>query len=315
MVAQSGTSVAAERLDVCPSCGADGCAVCLSSPDRFHGRTKEYHLARCGACSLVWLQDPPSPAEMGQHYGELYDRAIARAGQDPALLLRRRDTVLQYKSGGNILDLGCSSGGFLATMQGGGWSRYGIEMSERVAREAESKAGAKVFVGDILDAPFAAESFDVITCFHVFEHVYQPKEVLEKVYRWLKPGGIFYAEMPNIDSFDGDLCGRYWHSLELPRHLYHYSPASLGHLVASTGLTEIRMETSKHTYIEYSLRYVIDDLCTKSGFPRPPAAAGNSTPFLFKAIRKACRLTVLAWIGRIAAACGRGPDLMGVFQK
>src|ERR1035438_10453930 len=73
----------------------------------------------------------------------------------------------------------------------------------------------------------AAESFDVITCFDVLEHLYEPRKVMARVGEWLKPGGIFYVLVPNVDSAEARAFGSYWHGLELPRHLFHYSPASL----------------------------------------------------------------------------------------
>jgi hypothetical protein len=105
---------------------------------------------RCRECSLVWLGNPPSPEEMGDHYGLDYDRAIAGAGEDPNHWSGRRNTLLQYKSGGALLDLGCSSGGFLSSMRSPAWKLYGIEMSDAVAKKAEARCGAEVFVGDIL---------------------------------------------------------------------------------------------------------------------------------------------------------------------
>ncbi len=75
-------------------------------------------------------------------------------------------------------------------------------MEESTAERARATTGADVFVGDVVAAPFLRESFDVITCFDVLEHVYSPREFLAKVLEWLKPGGIFYAMMPNIDSWE-----------------------------------------------------------------------------------------------------------------
>jgi len=68
------------------------------------------------------------------------------------------------------------------------------------AQRAQAESGAIAFVGDILDATFRPASFDVITRFHVFEHIYKPCVVLSKVFEWLKPGGIFYVLVPNINS-------------------------------------------------------------------------------------------------------------------
>ena len=164
---------------------------------------------------------------MGEHYGPDYDRSVAAAGKSPDRWRGRVETLTQYKAGGSILDLGCSSGGFLSALKNPAWKLYGIEMSDEVAQRAHDDTGADVFVGDILDAPYPAGSFDAITCFHVFEHLYQPREILAKVSHWLKPGGIFYAMMPNIDSAGARIFKSYWYALELPRHLYHFSPISL----------------------------------------------------------------------------------------
>src|SRR5579872_4715256 len=187
-------------VSYCPACRGNHVEVFLRAPDRFHGRQKDYELARCPYCSLVWLNNPPSPAEMGEHYGPDYDRSVAAAGVSPDRWKGRVETISRLKSGGALLDLGCSSGNFLRSMKSPTWKLSGIEMSNEVAQRAEAASGAHIFVGDILDAPFAPESFDVVTCFHVFEHLYQPLEVLERVTRWLKPGGIFYLMVPNIDS-------------------------------------------------------------------------------------------------------------------
>jgi len=126
--------------------------------------------------------------------------------------------------GGAILDLGCANRRVSEHTARTSWKLFGIEMSEEAAREVRSRCGAEVFVGDILDAPFPPNSFDVITCFNVFEHVYEPKEVLVRVAKWLKPGGVFYTLMPNIDSAGARIFRSYWYPLELPRHLSHFSP-------------------------------------------------------------------------------------------
>ena len=77
-------------------------------------------------------------------------------------------------------------------------------------------------------APFQPNTFDAITCFDVLEHMHHPREVLVKVREWLKPGGVFYTFLPNIDSAESRIFRSYWCGLELPRHLYHFSPSSLG---------------------------------------------------------------------------------------
>jgi len=300
---------------LCPGCGRSEVDNCLQAPDRYHGRRKRYQLVRCQSCSLVWLKDPPSPSEMGDHYGVDYDRAIAAAGEDPNHWLERRDTLLKYKSGGSLLDLGCSAGGFMQSLKGPEWKLFGIEMSEEVARRAEASTGAKVFVGDILDAPFPSNSFDAITCFHVFEHLYEPREVLLRVAKWLKPGGVFFTMMPNIDSAGRRIFKSYWYPLELPRHTYHFSPRSLSNLALSVGLQQLSLTTNREVFIEQSTRYIVDEMYYKLGFARTPMAKLQRPSFPYRAVRKAFRLTILPVLTSLASIVGDGESIHAVFTK
>lgn len=300
---------------MCPVCGHGGGQRLLSAPDRFHGKTESYQLLRCPSCSLVWLKDPPPSEEMGRHYGEDYDRAIAAAGHDPAHWRERAETVCRFKAGGAVLDLGCSSGGFLASLKGPRWQLFGIEMSESVARVAEDRTGAHVFVGDILDAPFPPASFDAITCFHVFEHLYRPKEVLAKVANWLKPGGVFYTMMPNIDSAGARIFKSHWFALELPRHLHHFSPRSLKRLAHSVGLQEVSVTMHRELFVEASLRYILDDVLRGVGIRRTPLAYAKPASLPWKIVRKGIRLTVLPLITLFSIPIGEGESIHAIFSR
>src|SRR5208337_2096892 len=230
------------RIEPCPVCGYTGAWEWLKAPDRFHGRRQLYTLVRCSNCALVWLSPPPRPEEMGEHYTDAYHQLISGAGETATYRWQdRRAALIQYRQGGSLLDLGCSSGSFLEFIKGEPWKLYGIEMSADCAKVAGEKSGAQVFVGDIVEAPFPPESFDVITCFDVLEHLYEPRQVMARVKEWLKPGGIFYVLVPNIDSAEARVFGSYWCGLELPRHLFYYSPASLRYLANSVGLREISL--------------------------------------------------------------------------
>lgn len=301
---------------VCPACGSSDNMDLLCAPDRYHGRRQLFHLVKCASCELVWTDDAPGPDEIAKHYGPYYDRAIAAAGEGGSVRWRDRlRTLAEYKDGGAILDLGCSSGSFLSTLSGKGWDLHGIEMSAEPAARAQKLCGAKVFVGDILDAPFSPGSFDVITCFHVFEHMYQPKAVLEKVSEWLKPGGIFYVLVPNIDSAGAHIFQSYWYALELPRHLFHFSPKSLRYLANSVGLDVASLTTHREVYIEHSARYIVDDLLTKFGISRVCMAETPPPSFPYKVIRKVFRLTALPVLTGLASLGGDGESIHAVFRK
>jgi SAM-dependent methyltransferase len=300
----------------CPICEHEGAQDLLKAPDRFHGRTQLYQLLRCPSCSVVWTDHPPRPEEMHLHYGTDYERLIAAAGENsPERWQIHRRNLAQYKSGGALLDLGCSTGSFLASLKGEPWNLYGIEISPECAKRAEANSGAEVFAGDVLAAPFPPETFDAITCFDVFEHVYYPRQVMEKVWQWLKPGGIFYAFMPNIDSAGARIFRSYWYALELPRHLYHFSPASLKLLAKRVGFSEVSITTQRALFIEYSTHYICDEILRRLGPSRAPLAVAKDPSILWRVIRKALRLTIFPLLSQMAVVVGDGEGMYAILRK
>lgn len=300
------------RTQACTACGHPGAETFLEGPDRFHHGAGIYQLVRCPTCSLVWIKNPPAPNEMGRHYSDNYYNVLEQGAEADAGRWRwHRDLLLKFKRQGSLLDLGCSSGSFLASVQEHFAPLYGIEMSAEAARRAEERTGAEVFTGDVLDAPFAAGSFDAITAFDVLEHMYKPREVVQRAWKWLKPGGVFYVSLPNIGSWEAKMLRSYWYGLELPRHLCHFSPTSLRRLFFAAGFREVWLGTPPATYLGYSAGYIVDDVRSRLGLPR----AGGRRPFLWRALRKMNRMTLLFLIGRIAAACGCGPNLEAMFKK
>ena len=302
---------------VCPLCGDHEVADFLTAPDRFHWRTARHRLAHCSACSYVWLVDPPKPEEMPYHYDEDYHRTIAAGGETSASnrWMRQRQKILSLKQSGSILDIGCSSGGFLGTMKGSSWKLYGIEMEETTASNARAATGAHVFVGDAMAAPFTACTFDVITCFDVLEHVYQPREFLSKVLDWLKPGGIVYFVLPNIESWEAKIFGTYWYGLELPRHISHFSPRSLRQAMNVLGFKEMVIKTPGTSYIERSVDYVRSGILQRLGFSPTAMANAKQRGVSWRCIRKILRVAVIQPFGRVASLANAGGSIEAVFTK
>jgi SAM-dependent methyltransferase len=307
---------AEQILEPCPVCGQAGTVEFLRGPDRFHGRREFYTLVRCPSCSVVWLSHPPEPAEMHLHYTDAYHKLISAAGENsPVRWGFRKEALMQYKQSGALLDLGCSSGSFLTFMRSEPWKLYGIEISPEGAKTAEEQSKAQVFVGNILDAPFTRESFDAITCFDVLEHLYEPRQVIALIGEWLKPGGIFYVLVPNVDSAEARVFGSYWHGLELPRHLFHYSPASLKYLAESAGLREVSLETQRNPAVGTSMRYVWDDVFRSVGIRQTPVAYRSEARLPWKVARKLVRMTVLRALLGMAPLVGGGESIHAIFQK
>ena len=223
--------------------------------------------------------------------------------------------LLKYKHAGALLDLGCSSGAFLSQVKGPNWKLYGIEISEGSAAQARAATGAEVFVGDVLAAPFPSGHFDAISCFHVFEHLYQPREVLERVWQWLKPGGVFVAEMPNIHCQEARFFKSYWYPLELPRHLFHFSPAAFRTLAKSFGFEEMSLTTKRANFVDYHLRYLGDSLWRKLGHPRPAMMQAKPPGLAWQVVRKMLRLSLYPLFSWMTSCQGDAAIMQVVLRK
>jgi len=299
----------------CPGCGHRETQDWFQAPDRFNGESKMYQLTRCTECSLVFVKDPPLPSEMGEHYGSDYDRLIESGGSSKARWQTHGEAILQFKDGGKLLDLGCGSGAFLESMKGPKWELFGIEMSAEAAERARARSGGQIFAGDILEGNFPPESFDVITCFDVLEHVYEPRAVLEAVRKWLKPGGIFYLLVPNIDSAAVQVFGSYWYGLELPRHLLHFSPQSLEWIAALAGLNVRYLPVGRFPAVEYSTRYLVDHLLRRVGVSRAPLSITPEATIPRRLVKKAMRIGILPLVHLGISLAGPGEYILAVLTR
>ena len=183
---------------------------------------------------------------------------VSRLGKIAAgllyLLPGRRGSIdesvrfLTAKPGGRLLDVGCGSGEWLASMRDLGWMADGVEFDKVAAGIARQK-GLKVGDGSIEDQEFPGESFDAITLNHVIEHVSDPAVTLAECARLLKPNGSLVVLTPNIASLGYRLFKENWRGLEPPRHLHVMSPASIHVLLAKAGFAKTRVSTRNSGYI------------------------------------------------------------------
>jgi SAM-dependent methyltransferase len=159
--------------------------------------------------------------------------------------------------GGTILDVGCGNGAFLSKMKAPGMRAYGVEFSPDGAKEARRR-GLNVKCGTLEQQKYPARFFDVITLNHVFEHVPDPLGTLRELKRILKPGGRIIIAVPNTRSLAAKLFGRYWASLDPPRHLSVHSPRTMRIAADRTGLTVRNIRHISFPFqFQASLAYVL----------------------------------------------------------
>jgi SAM-dependent methyltransferase len=142
---------------------------------------------------------------------------------------------LPWRGEGNVLDVGCGTGGNLKALQDQGWKPHGIEISEVAAAHARELVTGHIHAGTLESAPFASQSFDLILMSHSLEHLPSPVEALRLVHRFLKNDGLLVVSVPNIESLEFMLFGPLWFQLDLPRHFYHFDKRSLSKIFAQAG--------------------------------------------------------------------------------
>jgi 2-polyprenyl-3-methyl-5-hydroxy-6-metoxy-1,4-benzoquinol methylase len=208
-------------------------------------------VVRCLGCSLVYLSPRPSPDRIGIYYPPNYQanmlnllargetNLIARMGFG---MVRRRRTP--SAKGVRLLDIGCSNGAYLAAMREKGWDVEGMESDGDAVKYARNSRHLKVTQGDVENTlgEVAGNSFDVVTMWHVLEHAFDPAAALKQIHRVLKPGGVLMLEVPNYASPLVSLFKRYWFPMEIPRHLYQFTPATLKTMLSKAGFHRTRVK-------------------------------------------------------------------------
>jgi 2-polyprenyl-3-methyl-5-hydroxy-6-metoxy-1,4-benzoquinol methylase len=279
----------------CPLCGGDDVVTVGRQHDVALGVPGIFSLGRCRGCGLLHQNPRPRadqldrayPADYAAHAREAdMSRLLRRAG--PAVrwalatwlgyrhldvhdagprerawarLHRRkiRENFPPWIGEGRLLDVGCAAGVFLYQMKQVGWRTAGIEFDADAAAKAR-RVTPDVFVGDPLRAAFPPAAFDVVTAFHAVEHLPQPLQTLERMLGWVAPGGLVIVEVPNAAGAGARLFGRYWSGLDVPRHLVHFTPATMTAMVERAGGRVVASaHRTKARYLTRSLRHWLRD--------------------------------------------------------
>ena len=228
----------------CALCNSDNTKKLFEGKDFLHSLPGRFRVVQCKNCGLVYVNPRPSQEKIKPFYPKEYSahqrfeakRSLLRRTKDLLkkwFRIKRRAIFIPLKKG-KILDIGCGSGKFLSQFKNRGWKCWGVEPSPAAAQRAK-KLGLDIFAGDLLEANYPENFFDLITLNHVFEHLFNPNEILLEISRILKPDGILRIYLPNIQSLVARIFKSYWFNLDIPRHLYHFSPKTLGKILVKNG--------------------------------------------------------------------------------
>jgi SAM-dependent methyltransferase len=236
----------------CPFNCAEEDEEIFSGRDRLHSRYGLFSLVRCRSCGLMRTNPRPTQQTIGYYYPEEYvphQPKIASSAKVSSLRrgLRRFIAGLELNTQrippmnpGRVLEVGCASGSFLSMMRARGWEAEGIEFSERAAAVARS-LGFRVDSGPLELAEERVRSYDLICAWMTLEHLHEPVAALEKLGRWTRPGGWIAVSVPNAGSLEFRLFRDAWYALQLPTHLYHFTPKTIREMLVRSGWTPRRL--------------------------------------------------------------------------
>lgn len=162
-----------------------------------------------------------------------------------------------WEEGGRALDLGCGSGAYLLLLKNIGWEVIGVDIGDNVAREVK-EAKITIFTGELNNLQLETNSFNVITMWHVLEHLHSPMETLQEIYHLLTDNGSLFIEVPNNASIVTKIFRSNWFAWDLPRHLCHFSPLSLSRLLKRAGFKVAKIRHLSMNYVGKSTVYWLD---------------------------------------------------------
>ena len=217
--------------------------------DRYFYSREGFNIVRCENCGLIYLNPQPDLVELKKHYSRVYfprlnqDKMNEKSDDRFDIKCRNRlNEVLSFSKSGKVLDIGCSDGYFLNYLKQKGWQVEGVEISEFASQKTRERYNINIFCGELPQAGYPDEYFDVVSLFEVLEHLPDPAGTLQEVRRILKKNGLLIMTVPNFDSLQRLLFGKYWHIIDPPRHLFYFSKTTLNSILVKCNFNKCIIE-------------------------------------------------------------------------
>lgn len=219
-----------------------------SDPNNLTGQ-----IVQCLKCGLIYNNPREKEEVLERIYSEVVDEDYINERPWKRASFNENIKILEkFRDSGKILDVGCGHGFFIEQLNREKWDPVGIDLGTSAVETAKT-TGCEIYNTSIYKAPFNKNSFDVITGFHILEHLPNPRKFLEKSFNLLKEDGLIYLEIPDIGSAPARMFNRRWWYI-MRFHTYYFTAKTLNSLLTDTGFQPIYWyRPTKIWYLGYLL--------------------------------------------------------------
>jgi 2-polyprenyl-3-methyl-5-hydroxy-6-metoxy-1,4-benzoquinol methylase len=236
----------------CPVCNLSNPQIAIESQD-FSLTQQSFSIVHCNNCSVRYTSPQPGQDEIGQYYKfiEYISHTDVKEGWMNRLYHLIRTKTLAQKTNwiqslftghkGHLLDIGAGTGAFVNAMQQKAWKVTGLEPDAATRDKAFENYKLQLLSTDTI-FDLTNNEYEVITMWHVLEHVHALKLYLHQCFKSLKQNGRLIIAVPNYTSYDAKFYKKYWAAYDLPRHLYHFSPKSMTTLLNEIGFELVSLK-------------------------------------------------------------------------
>ena len=241
-----------KKFTPCPICNKEDIGFLIHSKD-FSLTKESFQIIQCAHCNLKYTDPVPNKDEIAPYYN--FPSYISHTDDQTGFINKlyhkvRNHTLAQktkwvqslftgYK--GQLLEVGAGTGAFANAMTIKGWKVTALEPDAASRERALSTYQIKIAPIDELFT-LGENKFDVITLWHVLEHVHDLNDYIRTFYKLLRPNGRLIIAVPNYTSYDAQFYKKYWAAYDVPRHLYHFSPTAMEYLAKKFKMHIVSMQ-------------------------------------------------------------------------